>query len=96
MIVVEGDGNDEVVFGAGAASVTGGAENDLYDAIASHTGGSDVITGFKLGTDHLRLFNYDLSTVTRSVAGGNLTLQLADNTRITIVGVTQLTGASLN
>ena len=73
------EGGGEVLFGASTSSVAGGA---------------DVISSFKVGTDQLGLFGYDLSTVTQTATGAGLILTLIDSTRITLLGVTQL-GANL-
>jgi len=84
-----------VEFGAGPTTVIGGAGADLYDVTAGSAGGANVIDGFKPGTDQLRLFGYDASTVRQSVSGGGLTLTLSDSTRITLVGITQLPANTL-
>jgi hypothetical protein len=93
--IIEGGGADDVEFGAGPTTVAGGSGANLYDVTAGTAGGADVITGFKPGTDQLRLFGYDPATVQQSVAGGNLTLTLSDSTRITLVGITQLPANTL-
>ena len=95
MTIAEGAGTDEVLLGGGPTTVVGGTGRDLYDVVTAAAGGADVISGFKLGTDQIRLFGYDLTTVKQSVAGNNLTLTLTDSTRITLIGVSQLTNNSL-
>jgi hypothetical protein len=84
-----------VVFGSGPTTVTGGSGTDLYDVTAATAGGSYVISGFKVGTDQIRLFNYGNEAPQQTAAGGNLTLTLSDNTRITLLDVTQLAGNSV-
>ena len=63
--------------------------------VDGHAGGTDLISGFKVGTDQIGLFGYDLGTVQQSSAGGNTMLDLSDGTKITLLGVTQLAGNSI-
>ncbi len=86
--ILEGSGTEEVVLGSGPTSVTGGSGTDLYHVTAGTAGGSYVISGFKIGTDQIRLFNYGNTAPQQVAAGGNLTLTLSDNTRITLLNVT--------
>ncbi len=95
MQIKEGPGYDQVVFGTGAASVTGGSGVDHYVFVQGAAGASDVISGFKVGTDQLNLYGYDLARVQTNVSGRDTALSLPDGTRITLVGVTRLDGTSI-
>ncbi len=53
MVIVEGGGANDVVLGAGTTTVTGGSGTDLYDVANGGAGGTDVINGFKMGTDQM-------------------------------------------
>ncbi len=93
--ISDGAGTEEVVFGSGPTTVIGGSGTDLYDVTAGTAGGSYVISGFKVGTDQIRLFNYGNEAPQQSAAGGNLTLTLSDNTRITLLNLAQLGNTSV-
>ncbi len=84
-------GGGSVTFGSGAASVTeaawGGA--DVYQFNHGHGGGSDTITGFKVGVDSL-VFN-GVSVKSEVSAGGSTNLTLTDGTHLCLAGVTSLT-----
>jgi Ca2+-binding RTX toxin-like protein len=95
MTVVEGNGNNEAMFGSGAMTVYGGTGTDLYDFVLGNGGGTDVINGFKSGTDQLRLYGYDTSAVNQTTAGGNTTLMLSDGTTIILAGITNLSASSI-
>jgi hypothetical protein len=83
------------MFGSGAMTVDGGAGTNLYDFVLGNGGGTDVINGFKSGTDQLRLYGYDTSAVKQTTAGANTILTLSDGTSITLVGVTNLAANSI-
>ena len=89
MTVVEGSGSDQVLFGSGDATIAGGARSDIYDVVAGHAGGAEIISGFKVGTDHLAFYDYDQGAIAAQVSGGDTVLTLSDSTRITLVGVQQ-------
>lgn len=93
--VLEGSGSDQILFGTEAASVTGGTGTDLYSFINGKAGGSAVVSGFKVGTDRINLYNYDLSTVGTATVGGNTTVSLSDGTKLTLLGVTNLGNTSI-
>jgi large repetitive protein len=95
MTITEGAGSDNVVFGAGHASITGGTGTDLYTFINGQAGGIDMISGFKAGQDQVQLFGYDNGTVQPQFVGGNAVLTLADNTSVTLLGVTHLAANSI-
>ena len=96
--VVLGGGPDFVLCGQGNAMVYGGAGADLY-GFANGTHGTEVVSGFRPGTDRLQLLGFAASTAATAVAGqidagGSTTLVLTDNTRVTLLGVASVGGAS--
>ncbi len=95
MQIKEGPGYDQVVFGGGAASVAGGSGVDHYVFVRGVAGAGDVISGFKVGTDQLNLYGYDLARVRTTVSGRDTAVSLPDGTRITLVGVPRLDGTSI-
>jgi hypothetical protein len=76
-----------IELGPGATSVTeasyGGS--DLYQFVAGHGGGSDLITGFRVGTDRLQF--QGVSVASLRAAGGSTYLTLSDQTRVELIGV---------
>ncbi len=94
--LILGAGADTVVAGAGASTVQAGSGDariflgsgagDLLSFVAGRTGGTDVVGGFRAGTDHLQLQGY-AGAPTVTVAGGDTTLGLSDGTRIVLLGV---------
>jgi len=91
-----GLGADTFVGGSGGASVQmGSGDAQLYlgtgaaqtlSFTAGRTGGSDTVTGFRVGTDHLRLAGYaDGPSV--AARGSATTIGLADGTSIVLEGV---------
>ncbi len=95
MTIAEGNGSDNVVFGRGNATVTGGAGRDLFTFLNGSAGGSDVISGFKVGTDQIQLFGYGADPARTAANGGSTVVTLSDGTTITLVGVTQLAANSI-
>jgi hypothetical protein len=105
--VFAGSGQDTVVLGGAAAfvlcgqghaTVDGGSGPDIY-GFANGAGGTEVIDNFRTGTDVLQLLGYTAGTAATAVAGqvdagGNTTVTLTDNTRITLLGVASIGGAS--
>ncbi|MBV9251146.1 MAG: calcium-binding protein [Acetobacteraceae bacterium] len=92
--LVGGAGKDTLMAGSGADTLTGGGGNDLFVFFRNMTGGNtDTITDFTQN-DSLLLSGYG-TTVTQTLStavhsGGNTTVTLSDNTRITFVGVSDL------
>ncbi len=95
-----GRGADTVVAGAGTATVQAGAGSaalylggpgggggaTLLSLAAGTAGGSDTVSGFRVGTDHLHLSGY-AGAPTVTTTGGNTTLALTDGSRVTLLGV---------
>ncbi len=77
-----------VVFGTGQAAITeagsGGAVT--YDFVAGHGGGSDTITGFRVGTDQMSFQGVNVTSDV--VNAGSTIMTLSDGTHVTFVGVT--------
>ena len=70
-----------------------GVKSGLLQFDKAHQGGTHTVTGFKHGTDHLKLgAGYNTKTVLNGakVVGGNTILNLGDGTTITLTGFTGL------
>ncbi len=88
-----GLGADTFVGGSGGASVQmGSGDAQLYlgtgaaqtlSFTAGRTGGSDTVTGFRVGTDHLRLAGY-ANGPSVAARGSATTIGLADGTSIVL------------
>lgn len=94
-----GAGDDFFQAGTGSATITGGGGANLFAFDDGSAGGTDVITDFQQGTDHLTLQNYGSNAVaaalgSATISGGSTFLSLQDGTRITLGGVTDLTVSS--
>ena len=73
--------------------MAGGSGADLFVLTRAAAAHSEVIQGFKAGTDVLGFagFGSAAPVASQTVAGGDLHLVLADNAQVTLVGVTSLT-----
>ncbi len=90
-----GSGNDSFVAGTGRATLSGGGGSNVFGFVNGRAGGSDVITDFRSGVDHLSLQGYAAGAAgaalsRASVSGGASTLTLGDGTQVTLQGVTRL------
>ena len=83
-----GTGSMQVVTGSGTATVIEGAGPTTLQAVRGAAGGTDVISGFRPGTDTVELFGYLPGQQTVSSANGSTLIALADGTKITLLGVT--------
>jgi Ca2+-binding RTX toxin-like protein len=92
--ITGGSGSDTVNFGAGHATVSASTGADLYRVTEGVGGGSDLIVGFRAGTDHIDLRGYS-QPPTETLAGGTLTLGLSDGTTIALADVTHLASNSI-
>lgn len=95
----EGSGSSTVFMGSGNASITSGSGFDFYEVVHGQAGGTDAISGFKVGTDLVQLTGYGAGEVQNDLAhavvgGGSTLLTLSDGTRLDFVGVTNLTAHS--
>ena len=97
-VIVTGTGGAFVQGGSGQATIQAGLGANTLVFLNGQGGGTDVVDGFKVGTDRLSLRGFGggvQAGVTGSQAvGGSTVLTLADNTRITLTGVASLGGAS--
>jgi len=80
----------QVVLGAGKATITDGSGPASFDVVKNAAGGSDVVSGFKVGTDKISLFGYAAADLHISTGAGNTLVSLSDGTKIQILGVTNL------
>ncbi|MFT9091267.1 MAG: calcium-binding protein [Gluconacetobacter sp.] len=97
---IGGSGNDTLVGGTGSATMTGSSGDNLFAFTnGPSSGGDNVITDFGSAAGNMvALYQYgyqnnnQLQTIlsAATIAGGNSTIQLTDNTRITFVGITDL------
>ncbi len=103
-LVLLGHGNDSFVGGTGAATVQAGSGNEtlflgqggltLLDFTAGLTGGTETVSGFAAGTDHIHLAGYAGSPTLVAGSTGAV-LGLSDGTTIILRGVTTDNAASL-
>jgi Ca2+-binding RTX toxin-like protein len=85
--LVGGAGNDTFTAGTGSDTMVGGAGANQFFFTHGQAGGNDFIVGFNL-SDLVRFFGYGTAAVQSAltgatVAGGNTTIALSDNTKIT-------------
>lgn len=91
--VTGGAGSMQVEVGSGKASVTDGTGPTAFDVVKGAAGGTDMLSGFKVGADTISLFGYAPGDVHVSTGSGNTVVALADGTKIEILGVTNLGGS---
>ena len=96
LLAIAGSGGAYVQAGVGQSTVHAGSGADLFRFVDGAGGGTELIVGFKQGVDRISLggFGPDAATsalATARTAGGDTTIQLADNTRVTFAGLSQLT-----
>ena len=90
-LLVGGSGNDQLVGGAGTDTLTGGSGSNSFIFIDGHSGGTVSVTDFN-SADAVDLLGYGAGAANAALqsaqsAGGNTTITLSDNTRITFLGV---------
>ncbi len=91
--VTGGSGSLQALLGAGTATVTEGSGAALFDVVKGAAGGTDVINGFKPGSDHIQLFGYAPTDLQVTTSNGSSFVSLTDGTKIEVVGVTDLGGS---
>lgn len=100
--VFAGAGSDVILGGAGAGYVqVGGGETTLFTGagaellgvVAGQAGGSLVVSGFRVGVDHVAARGYAGAPSVAS-AGGNTVLGFSDHTQVTLLGVASLPGGA--
>jgi Ca2+-binding RTX toxin-like protein len=79
-----------VQFGIGATTVNeaGSGSADIYTLVATRVGASDVINGFRVGTDKLVLNG--VSVLGETLSGGSGGIAFSDHIQLTLTGVTDL------
>lgn len=93
-IIVSGGGNDTMIAGKGADNFL--IFNDAAQQVAG--GNTELVQGFKQGTDHVGLWGFagttDAILAGAQHFGGNTTLHLQDGLQLTVAGV-NLTAADV-
>jgi Ca2+-binding RTX toxin-like protein len=81
-----------VEFGAGTANIqeAGFGLGDIFNFVAGHGGGTDTITGFRLGVDTLNFSGVTIKSET--VVGTQTRLVLSDNTHVVLNGFSDTQG----
>ncbi|WP_408886877.1 calcium-binding protein, partial [Komagataeibacter swingsii] len=96
--LIGGSGYDTLRAGTGDDLFVAGSAQTEFEFIKGKAGGNDIIQDFgKSAGNVVKLSGYDAKTSSiqamldnATIAGGNTTVSLTDNTRITFVGVTDL------
>jgi Ca2+-binding RTX toxin-like protein len=94
--VTGGTGSLQVVVGSGRGSFTEGEGATSFDVVKGAAGGTDMLSGFKPGTDKIDLFGYGAAAPTISVSAGSTLITLSDGTNLELVGVTNLGNSIVN
>ncbi len=92
-VILGGEGAGYVQAGGGAATLFAGTGAELIGVVAGQAGGSLLVSGFRVGTDHVAARGYAAAPTVAS-AGGNTVLGFSDHTRVTLLGVATLPGAA--
>jgi ELWxxDGT repeat protein len=95
MSLTGGTGSLQVLLESGKTTVAEGSGPTSYDVVKGEAGGTEILNGFRPGTDTLDLFGYAGADLRMSASGGSTTLSLSDGTKIQLVGVTD-TGHSVS
>jgi len=95
-----GLGPDTFIGGSGMETMTGGANHNVFEFLASEAGGHHVITNFIGGQDQLYLEGYSLSYLQQHhdirISGGNTYISLdGGKTTIELQGVTKLDSSDI-
>ncbi len=97
--LISGAGQDTLTAGTGSASMVAGTAADTFAFQRGAAGGSDTISGFKVGVDTLSLTGYGLTASsalgTSLQQNGGTVLTFADGTTITVAGVNNLSSLSI-
>ncbi len=97
-LVVGNTGSDAFVVGTGNETLVGSGGRNTLVVQNGAAGGNVTVLDFNAATDQLDLFGYTAGEVSgalaqETVSGGNLGLMLADGTRLTFVGVSDISHA---
>lgn len=90
-----GLGNDIFLGGTGNDLLISGGGNDVFSFTNGLAGGKDVIAGFTIGQDTLKLDGYGLTAPAITYAYGDSILNLQDGTQIVLFNVPNLTASSI-
>ncbi|WP_419758000.1 hypothetical protein [Acidisoma sp.] len=80
--VTLGGGSATVEGGTGASTVTAGTGHDIFEFVASHSGGSEIIKDFNPHKDKIE-FSGHFTSIVEKMAVGGLEITLKDGTKIT-------------
>jgi Ca2+-binding RTX toxin-like protein len=93
--LVAGSGKDQRLGGSGASTMIGGSGKDIFAFVRSLNGGVDQVVNFtsadKIGLPGYRPRAVPSALSSQTFSNGSVTITLADNTRVTFVGVSALT-----
>jgi serralysin len=97
-----GFGRNTFIAGSGGGTMTGGIAGNIYEFIDDRSQGSFVITDFTPGVDKIKLVGDDKddhkaieqALKSQVSAGGNVTITLEDNTKVTFLNVSHLDRSS--
>lgn len=97
--LIAGKGKTTFIVGTGNSSITDGGTGDVIQIQSGQAGGLDTVTGFRLGIDDLHLVNFGALAMSAAINGqksdghrGTL-MTFADNTRIDLPGIAQVTSS---
>ncbi len=92
--VIGGSGTNFFSTGSGNEAILGGTGTNLFTLNEGGAGTSITIFDFAAGNDSVAFgtASDSVSLNSGTVSGGNLTITLADNTTVTFVGITSLSG----
>lgn len=90
-----GNGNSSITGGAGNETVQAGSGADTFTFMNGLAGGTMVINNFDTTADSIMLSGYAPNSANISTAGGSTMITLSDNTKIELMGVTNLPGSAI-
>ena len=80
-------GNDNITLGSGSLNVTIlSGQSDKFLLFAGHSGGTEVISGFRCGTDRMVLNGVQVASET--VSNGSIAFIMSDHSQIQLFGLT--------
>ncbi len=84
------------IAGTGPATVVAGTGQEVFELLNGQAGGSLTISDFTAGSDTINLQGYTGTGIqSEQVFGGSTSIMLTDNTKITLVGVTNLNSQAI-
>lgn len=94
--ITGGAANMNIVAGLNAnETVQAGTGNDMFTFTNGMAGGSMVINNFNTATDTISLNGYAANSANITTAGGSTMITLSDNTKIQLIGVTNLPNSAI-